>query len=111
MNSSAGSANHGDARTITLVVTMEVKPEHEAGFLAFAREFATLVHANEPDVLVYALTKHPTRDSTYVWIERYRDEATLRNHGQTSYMAEVRPKLQAWLVGAEALRLEQVIPG
>ncbi len=109
--SSTPPAGQGGPEAITLVVTMSIKPEFEDEFLAMARGFADLVYANEPGVLLYVLTKHPTEEHTYVWVERYRDEATLKQHGETSYMAEVRPKLGQYLAGRpEALRLRQVVP-
>ena len=57
-----------------------------------ARAFADLVYANEPGTLLYVLTKHPTREHTYVWVERYRDAVAAERHRDSSYMAEVRPK-------------------
>jgi quinol monooxygenase YgiN len=105
-----GSPN-GDAQTVTLVVTMPIKPEWESEFIASAQRFVALVHEREPDVLTYILTRHPTRESTYVWIERYRSEAALADHSQTPHMAEIRPKLGTYVAGPiEALRLTQVVP-
>jgi quinol monooxygenase YgiN len=90
---------------------MSIKPEFEAAFLDTARDFADKVYANEPGVLLYVLTKHPTREHTYVWVERYRDEEALKAHQETPYFAEARPKLSQWLAGPpEGMRLAQVVP-
>ena len=45
-----------------------------------ARAFADLVYANEPGTLLYVLTKHPTREHTYVWVERYRNAVAAERH-------------------------------
>ena len=106
------SAAAGDAQTVTLMVTMPIKPEWENEFISSAQKFVAAVHANEPDVLTYSVTRHPNRESTYVWIERYRNEAALASHTDTPHMAEIRPKLGHFIAGpVEALRLPQVVPG
>jgi quinol monooxygenase YgiN len=107
----SSAAGHGGTDTITLVVTMAIKPEFEQDFLAVARAFARRVHAEEPGTLLYVLTKHPERDHTYVWVERYRDEVAFKTHAESLYMAEVLPKLAQYLDGRpELLRLSQVVP-
>ena len=73
-------AGQGGPQAITLVVTMSIKPEYVEEFLALARGFADNVYANEPGVLTYVLTKHPSLPHTYVWVERYSDAAALQQH-------------------------------
>ena len=105
-------AGQGGSEAITLIVTMSIKPEFEDEFLDMARAFADKVYANEPGTLLYVLTKHPTQEHTYVWVERYRHEAALTQHVGTAYMAEARPRLAEFLDSPpELLRLAQVIPG
>ena len=90
---------------------MSIKPEFEEEFLAMSRAFTEQVYASEPGALLYVLTKHPTREHTYVWVERYRDAVAAERHRDSSYMAEVRPKLREYVDGPpELLRLEQVVP-
>jgi quinol monooxygenase YgiN len=103
-------AGQGGSEAVTLVVTMEIKPEFEAAFLEEAAQFAEKVYANEPGTLLYVLTKHPTREHTYVWVERYRDNAAGEAHRGTSYMAEIRPRLQEYVESVDLMRLEQVVP-
>jgi quinol monooxygenase YgiN len=104
-------AGQGGPEAITLVVTMSIKPEFEDDFLEMAAGFADLVYANEPGTLFYVLTRHPSREHTYVWVERYRDEEAMKLHRETSYMAEVRPKLEQYLAAPpEGMRLTQVVP-
>jgi quinol monooxygenase YgiN len=109
--STPSSSAHGNAQVVTLVVTMTFKPEHEHDFLAMAREFTATVHATEPDVLLYTLHKHPSEPHTYVWVERYRNEAALGHHMSTPAMQAVFPKLQNYLAGPPSmLKLDQVVP-
>lgn len=110
-NESQPTSRHGDASVVSLVVTMTLKPEREAEFLAAAREIAAKVHAGEPGVLLYALTRHPTEPHTYVWVERYADAAALDSHGQAPYMKEVLSLLPGWLARPPVmLKLAQVLP-
>jgi quinol monooxygenase YgiN len=96
---------------ITLVVTMSIKAEQEATFLEAAAGFAAWVEANEPGTSLYTLNKHPSREHTYVWVERYRDEAAMEAHRTGAQLAEALNVVRECLDGApELLRLEQVIP-
>jgi len=105
------SAPEGGPVTITQIVTMVIKPEREAEFLATAREFIDWVHANEPDTLVYVLTRHASDDHTYVWVERYKDHAAADAHRNSDRIAQALVTVRECLAGPpEAMRLEQVFP-
>lgn len=100
------------AGTITLVITMQFTPEGEPRFLETAAKFVRWVHANEPGTLLYTLNKHPSREHTYAWVERYRDEAALEAHRTSPQLAEALKVVRECLEGPpELLRLEQVSPG
>jgi quinol monooxygenase YgiN len=97
--------------TITIIYKVRVRPEHEAAFLATAEQLIAAVRANEPGVLLYALTRSSTEPSTYVWVERYRDAAALATHLASPHLAEVKAKVPAWLAGPpEVMKLEAVLP-
>jgi quinol monooxygenase YgiN len=101
----------GDAKTITLVVTMPIKPKYEQTFLAKATEFMSLVRENEPGTLLYSVSKHPTGPYTFVWVERYRDEASVDAHGATPYFQALLPSLPEWTSGdVDVQTLTQVSP-
>lgn len=70
------------AGTITLVVTMQLKPEREASFLEMAAGFVEWVHANEPDTLLYTLNRHPSREHTYVGWNATATTRRLRRTGR-----------------------------
>lgn len=114
MAESRAANAHGSSDVVTQVVTMALKPEYEQEFLDFAAYFVEKVHANEPGTLLYVLTKHPTEPYTYVWIERYRDQAALQAHGETPYIGEAMSKVQNpkwWSKPHEMLQLTQIVPG
>jgi quinol monooxygenase YgiN len=105
------AAPEGGSETLTLIVTMVIKPEREEEFLATTRDFVDWVHANEPGTLLYVLTKHAAQDHTYVWVERYKDHAAADAHRNTARIGEALAVVRQCLDGApEAIRLEQVFP-
>jgi len=107
----APSNVHGNGTVVSLVVTMAIKPEHEQEFLELARVTAAKVHAEEPGVLLYVLTKHPTEPSTYVWLERYRDAAAVEAHMQSAHLKAALTKLPGLLARPpEGMKLAQVLP-
>ncbi|HVK84338.1 MAG TPA: putative quinol monooxygenase, partial [Kofleriaceae bacterium] len=94
----------------TQLVTMKIKAEHEQDFLAVAKSVVEKVYAGEPNTLTYTLVKHPTEERTYMWIERYKDQAASDEHGQTPYLQEALKTVRPWLEDAELVRYQQVLP-
>lgn len=102
---------HGDRSVVNLVVTMAIKPEREQEFLELARVVAAKVHTDEPGVLLYVLTKHPTEPSTYVWLERYRDAAAFETHMQSPHLKAALEKLPDLVAKPPVgMKLEQILP-
>jgi quinol monooxygenase YgiN len=86
-------------------------PTLAEGFLGIFT--STAVHANEPGTLLYVLTKHPTEPHTYLWVERYRDQAAEQAHGEAPYFGEAMSRIQDpkwWAKPGEVLLLTQVVP-
>ena len=107
---SATSEDVPAIENISQVITMTFAPEHEEAFLELASSVVAQVRANEPDTLVYVLTKDPERDHTYVWIESYRDQDALAIHGEAPYIADALAKLPGWWsTPPEAIQLRQVL--
>jgi quinol monooxygenase YgiN len=101
----------GSALAITKVVTLTVSPEHESKLDDLARRLVDHVYANEPGTLLYVVTKHPSRPHTYVWVERYRDEAALQTHTEQPYVEDAVRRVSSWWVAEPAvLQLAQVAP-
>ena len=100
----------GNSNVFTQLITMTIKPEREADFLETARRAIELVEANESWTSLYVLTRHPDRPHTYVWLERYADEAASQKHGNMSYMPELLASVRECVSGVERLVLEQTLP-
>lgn len=105
------SGPHGDADVVALVVTMAITAERDDEFLELAAQTIKQVHENEPGTMLYAMHRHPTEPHTYVWLERYRDEAAFAAHSAAPYITAAVSRLSD-LVAAppQGLRLEQVLP-
>jgi quinol monooxygenase YgiN len=102
---------HGNASVITQIVTMTLKPEHEQEFLETAAKYAALVHEREPGTLLYVLTKDPDEPHTYVWVERYADEAAIETKGEKPEFEEALGKVLPWLAKPWVMKkLTQVVP-
>jgi quinol monooxygenase YgiN len=99
------------SEAVTLIMTFAIKPEFEEDFLDMTRHFVAQVESNEPGTQLFVVTKHPDRPSSYVLVERYRDESAFEAHRNSPYLDVIRPRLQQYFDGRpELLRLQQVIP-
>ncbi|HEX2027446.1 MAG TPA: antibiotic biosynthesis monooxygenase [Nitriliruptorales bacterium] len=84
---------------------------NEEAFLDLANGTGKEVHHHEPRTLLYVLTKDPARDRTYVWVERYRGEESLRAHCEAPYVRDALSQLPDLLAEPPVLvRLPQVVP-
>jgi quinol monooxygenase YgiN len=83
---------------IGVVATIKIKAGENAGFEAAAKALVAKVTSSEPGCLLYAL--HKGNDSeTYVFLERYADEAALKHHGSTDYFKELGGKMGPFMAG------------
>ena len=77
---------------IAITATLVAKEGQEAAFEAVASELAGKVRAEEPGCLLYVLCKTDT-PRTYVFMERYQDEAALDAHRRTDHFRSLGRKL------------------
>ena len=92
-----------------IVATIKVKPGAEKEFEAVAKELVAKVNANEPGCKLYALHKADGAPSTYVFMERYTDQAAVEAHRQTEYFKALGRKMGDYMDGRpEILRLIEV---
>jgi quinol monooxygenase YgiN len=93
---------------IGIVATLKTKPGQNAAFEELAKALVAAVNANEPGCLLYTLYKAEEPD-TYVFLERYRDEAALQAHRSTAHMQALGRKMGEHMEGrAQILRLQEV---
>ncbi|HLF48740.1 MAG TPA: putative quinol monooxygenase [Methylomirabilota bacterium] len=93
---------------IGIVATLTIKPGMEQPFEAVAKELVAKVNANEPGCRLYAL-HHGEQPNTYVFMERYADQAAVDAHRATDHYKALGRKMGEYLDGrAEILRLREV---
>jgi quinol monooxygenase YgiN len=91
-----------------VVATIQVKPGAGAQFEAVAKELIEKVRANEPGCKLYVLHRAEAPD-TYVFLERYVDQAAVDAHRQTEYFKSIGRKMGEFMAGKpEVLRLTEV---
>ena len=91
-----------------VVATLKVKPGMEAEFETVAKELVAKVNANEPGCTLYALHRADT-PGTYVFMERYTDQAAVEAHRATDYFKALGRKMGEYMEGRpEVLRLKEV---
>ena len=72
---------------IGVIATLNIKEGKGAEFETLANQLVEKVNANEEGVVYYDLYKQdPT---TYVFLERYKDQAAKDAHGKTDYFKEI----------------------
>jgi quinol monooxygenase YgiN len=91
-----------------VVATIKVKPGMEKEFEAVAKELVAKVNASEPGCKLYAL-HHGEQPHTYVFMERYADQAAVEAHRAADYFKTLGRKMGEYMDGrAEVLRLREV---
>lgn len=93
---------------IAIVATIKVKAGMEKEFEAVASELVARVSAEEEGCLLYSLHR-ATEPQTYVFLERYRDEAALEAHRGTAHFKTLGAKMGASMAARpEIQRLSQI---
>ncbi|OGK86603.1 MAG: hypothetical protein A2X52_19935 [Candidatus Rokubacteria bacterium GWC2_70_16] len=93
---------------LAVVATIKVKPGMDKEFEAVARELVAKVNANEPGCALYAL-HHGEAAGTYVFLERYVDQAAAEAHRAADHFKTLGRKMGEYMDGRpELLRLREV---
>jgi quinol monooxygenase YgiN len=91
-----------------VVATLKVKPGMEKEFEAVAKDLVAKVNANEPGCTLYAL-HHGETPGTYVFMERYADQAAVEAHRATEHFKSLGRKMGEYMDGRpEVIRLREV---
>ena len=91
-----------------VVATLKVKAGMEKEFEAVAKELVAKVNANEPGCTLYAL-HHGETPGTYVFMERYADQAAVDAHRATDYFKSLGRKMGEYMDGrADVARLTEI---
>jgi len=91
-----------------VVATLKVKSGTEKEFETVAKELVAKVNASEPGCKLYALHRAET-PGTYVFMERYVDQAAAAAHRATDHFKTLGRKMGEYMDGRpEILRLREV---
>jgi quinol monooxygenase YgiN len=91
-----------------VVATLKVKPGMDKQFEAVAKELVAKVNASEPGCKLYAL-HHGEAPNTYVFMERYVDQAAVEAHRATEHFKSLGRKMGEFMDGRpEVVRLREV---
>ena len=83
---------------IGVIATLNIKEGTGTEFESVANELVKQVNANEDGVVYYDLYKKD--DTTYIFLERYKNEEAKDVHGKTDYFRSIGAKIGAFLTGA-----------
>ena len=92
---------------IGIVATLKIKEGSGSDFEAVATELVEKVNANEEGVVYYDLYKQD--ETTYVFLERYKDQEAQDAPGKTDYFRELGAKMGAFMAGAPDIKILQSV--
>ena len=92
---------------IGIVATLKIKEGSGSDFEAVATELVEKVNANEEGVVYYDLYKQD--ETTYVFLERYKDQEAQDAHGKPDYFRELGAKMGAFMAGAPDIKVLQSV--
>ncbi len=76
-------------------------------FEAVASQLVEKVNANEDGVVYYDLFKQD--DTTYVFLEKYKDQEAQDAHGKTDYFRELGAQMGPFMAGAPDIKVLQLV--
>ena len=88
---------------IGIVATLKIKEDSGAEFEAVASQLVEKVNANEDGVVYYDLYKE--NETTYVFLERYKDKEAQEAHGKTDYFRALGAQMGAFMAGAPEIKV------
>ena len=83
---------------MAIVASLKVKPGMEKEFEAEAKQLVAEVNAKEPGCKLYTLCRGQTA-GTYLFLERYVDQAAIDFHRSTPHYKAVGPKIGRYVEG------------
>jgi quinol monooxygenase YgiN len=104
----AAQSQKGVTPMIGVVATIKVKEGQGAEFEKVATELVRKVNENEKGCLLYQLY-HGEEPNTYVFMERYKDQAAVDEHRGTDYFKTLGRAMGAFMDGRpDVKRFKQV---
>ena len=88
---------------IGVIATLKVMEGKGSEFEAIAKQLVEQVNSNEEGVIYYDLFKQD--NTTYVFLEKYKDQAALDVHQKTDYYKSLGAKLGVFLTAAPDIKV------
>jgi len=92
---------------IGILATIKIKEGTNADFEAIAKQLVEKVNAEEEGALYYDLYKQD--DTTYLFFEKYVDEAALKVHQGTEHYKSLGGQLGAFMAGRPEIKVLQLV--
>ena len=92
---------------IGIVATLKIKEGSGSEFEAIASQLVEKVNANEDGVVYYDLFKQD--ETTYVFLEKYKDQEAQDAHGKTDYFRELGAQMGPFMAGAADIKVLQLV--
>ena len=92
---------------IGIVATLKIKEGSGSEFEAVASQLVEKVNANEDGVVYYDLFKQD--ETTYVFLEKYKDQEAQDAHGKTDYFRELGDQMEPFMAGAPEIKVLQSV--
>ena len=89
---------------IFLVVRAKIKPEHVTEFSDFMKMHVAACKKREPGLLQFDIAEVEGSPHTFVFLEKYADEAALAEHQKAPTLAQVRENMQTWAEDVQPMR-------
>jgi quinol monooxygenase YgiN len=94
---------------LSIVAVIKVKAGAEQDFEAVAKDLVAKVNASEPGCRLYTLSRSNEAPQTYVFMERYVDQAAVDHHRSTDHYKELGRKMGQFMEGRpDVLRMTEV---
>jgi len=88
---------------IGIIATLKIKEGKGAEFEAIANQLVEKVIANEEGAIYYDLFRQD--ETTYVFLEKYTDEAALDVHRKTDYYKSIGAQMGAFMAGTTEIKI------
>ena len=88
----------------SFIAQLRTKPEKRAELIALQIELKALVHAQEPDALVYELFQSESDPDQFLCVATFKDDAAFEHHMHIDFHDRLVPPILACL--AEDMKLE-----
>ena len=92
---------------IGVIAILKIKEGKGAEFEAVANQLVEKVNANEEGVVYYDLYRQD--DTTYVFLEKYKNQAALDVHRKTGYYKSLGAQIGAFLVAARDVKVLEAV--